>query len=122
DRKPYRGPIKRQPLSVRIAQNRLAGSESLSRCITDMGKVIRHPSRVTPLLEAQRKVVHKRKVHGRKSYSHRLRRAVRAASSPVLDKFWNTYKGQGEGRWLSFAETEQRLSVLMISRGDGNKI
>jgi len=62
-----------------------------------MGKVIRHPSRVTPLLEAQRKVVHKRKVHGRKSYSHRLRRAVRAASSPMLNNFWNTYKDQGEG-------------------------
>src|SRR5689334_13781355 len=101
DRKPYRGPIKRQPLSVRIAQKQMAGSESLSRCITDMGRVIRHPSRVTPLLEAQRKVVHKLKVHGGKSYSHRLRRAVPAASSPMLNNFWNSYKGQGEGGFYS---------------------
>ena len=46
-RKPYRGPIKRQPLSIRIGQRKWLGAKVSPNAFTDMGRVIRHPSCVT---------------------------------------------------------------------------
>src|ERR1043166_9343699 len=96
-RKPYRGPITRQPLSVRIRQRKLAGSVSLSRCICkDMGRVIRQPSRVTPFFKRNAELFTSSKSAVAKVIHIGCGELPRA-SSPMLNNFWISYKGQGEG-------------------------
>src|SRR5258706_731627 len=102
DRKPYRGLVKRKPLSVRIDPKNMAGSESLSRCLEDMGRVVRHPSRVTLLLEAQTRVVHNSKLFAAKVIHSRLRGVIPGRlSSPPMNHFGTPITGQQTGHGLS---------------------
>ena len=108
-RKPYRGPTKRQPLSVRSGQRKVAGSESLSRCMIDMGQGIRHPSRVTLFFKRNAELFTSQKSAAAKVI-HIGCGELPQASSPMMNNFWNTYKGRGEGDKIS------ELHAARISR------
>src|SRR5262249_55512519 len=96
DRKPYRRPIKRQPLSVRISQRKWLGAKVSPNASRHMGRVIRHPSRVTLFFKRNANLFTSQKLAAAKVI-HIGCGELPPASSPMLNNFWITYKGRGEG-------------------------
>jgi hypothetical protein len=100
-RRHYRGLSRQQPLRIRLSPKRGAGSESLSRCILRQGQGNSSSQLcVTPLLEAKMRLFTSQSFDGAKVIHRRLRRDNPQLSSPPVNNFWNSYKGQGEGLLL----------------------